>query len=128
MDLAADAPLMPESMETVIETVLSVSNGLLEQKCHHFIVWYDEKDDRLIKRKIGRMEDLYEATEYLMSVRAYHHPVDLRAMYRERYPYGLYAVALSIDLKGNISKNDEIIGTCRVGELEKSLSELLIQV
>lgn len=128
MDLLKDTQSSQESMEAMIETVLSISNGLLEQKCRHFIVWYDEKEDRLIKRKIGRMEDLYETTEYLMSVRHYNHPVDLPAMYKERYPYGLYAVALHVDLKGNISKNDEIIGMYQADDIEKSLSGLLIQV
>lgn len=117
-----------ESMEAVIETVLSIANGLLEQKCRHFIAWYDQKDDRMLKRKIGKIEDIYEITEYLLSAGIYDQPVDMTAMYKERYPYGLYAVALHVDLAGNIKKEDQWIGSYDRDNVEKSLSELLIQV
>lgn len=128
MDLSRQEKVSAELMEAMIETVLSISNGLLEQKCRHFIVWYDPKDDRLMKRKIGCIEDVYEMTEYLMSIRSYDQPVDMTAMYKERYPYGLYAVALHVDLLGRIRKEDEVIGSYSGGDTEQSLSELLIQV
>ena len=128
MDLSEKGKSSWEAMEAVIETVLSISNGLLEQRCRHFIVWYDQKDDRLLKRKIGKIEDIYETTEYLLSARICNQPVDMTAMYKERYPYGLYAVALHVDLAGNIKKEDKLIGSYDRDNVEKSLSELLIQV
>lgn len=128
MDLSQRGKTSGQWMESEIETVLSISNGLLEQKCRHFIVWYDQGQDRLIKRKVGKIEDIYETTEYLMSAAVYEQSVDLLTMYRERYPYGLYAVALIVDLTGNIKKENEIIGSYDRNNLEQSLSELLIQV
>lgn len=128
MDLSAGRKTPPASVEAMLETVLSISYGLMEQKCRHFIVWYDAGNDRLIKRRIGSIEDIYEATEYLMTIKLYKHGVELQAMYKERYPYGLYAVGLMVDLSGQIHRDNEVIGSWRTEDLERSLSELLIQV
>ena len=115
-------------MAALIEAVLSVSNALLEQNCRHFIVWYDLEGRHLCKQRISKIEDIYEVTGYLMSAACYDENMDLKAMYKEAFPYGLYAADITLRLSGDIFTSDEPAGHFDEKDMEASMAKCMIRV
>ena len=110
MDFCADSEEEKDNVESLVEAALSVSNALLEQNCRHFLCWYDPAAKRIHKRRVGRIEDIYELMSYLMSVTCYVTAVDLKQMYKEEFPYGLYAADITLRLSGDILAAGEKAG------------------
>lgn len=128
MDLYAAFEDEMNNTEALIEAALSVSNALLEQNCRHFICWYDLVSKKLCKRRIGKIEDIYELMSYLMSVSCYEAFVDLKEMYREAFPYGLYAVDITLQLSGDILAGGEKVGFFDPELIKRSMAECLIRI
>ncbi len=114
--------------EGMIESILSLSNALLEENCHHFICWYDAEDKHLIKKKIDQIEHIYEATEYLLQIRPYKERVDLMSMYKEQYPYGLFATDIQIDLSGKVYLRGQEAGVLNQNKLKEDIGRLVLTV
>jgi|GEM_PF-169140 len=128
MDFYADSPAEKNNAEALIEAALSVSNALLEQNCRHFIVWYDADARRLSKQRIGKIEDIYALMNYLMSAACYEEPADLKEMYKEAFPYGLYAADITLELSGDILTGGEVIGSFDAAHIKQSMAECLIRI
>ncbi len=47
-----------EARRAYWEAVNTVSQGLLAQECFHYLVWYDEKEQRLQRRAVREFQDL----------------------------------------------------------------------
>ena len=44
----------------------SVSLSLIEQKCVHMVAWYEEKNDRIIRKRVENEENIYELLNRLL--------------------------------------------------------------
>lgn len=128
MDFYASSSMEKNNTEALIEAALSISNALLEQNCRHFIVWYDVNAKALTKQRINKIEDIYALMNYLMSAACYDAPVDLKEMYKEEFPYGLYAAGITLKLSGDILTGEEITGHFDSENIRKSMAECLIRV
>lgn len=42
------------------EVVYTISSGLLEQECFHYIAWYDKKEQKMCRKAIMNEEDIYD--------------------------------------------------------------------
>lgn len=128
MDFYAASKADKQHMEALIEAALSVSNALLEQNCRHFIVWYDLEGRHLCKQRIGKIEDIYEVTGYLMSAICYEEDMGMKGMYKESFPYGLYAADITLRLSGDILVADEPVGHFDGKDMEASMAGCMICV
>ena len=128
IDFYAASKAEKQHMAALIEAVLSVSNALLEQNCRHFIVWYDAEAKKLSKQRISKIDDIYALMSYLMSASCYEGFVDLKEMYKEAFPYGLYAADITLKLSGEILTNEETAGYFNAANIRKSMSECLIRI
>lgn len=128
LDFSAISQEEKQRMGALIEAALSISNALLEQKCCHFIAWYDFTGKKLCKNRIVDIEDIEATTEYLMSSTCYFKAVDLKEMYREQFPYGLYAADIMLGLSGNIDVYGELAGSFDWRDMKKSMEECSIRI
>lgn len=123
LDFYAPFEALKRDMEALIEAGLSISNELLEQKCAHFIVWYDLRGKRLCKQRIMKVEDIYEVMGYLVSAACSKEEVDIKTMYQELFPYGLYAVDISLKLNGDICVAENKVACFDPEDIKHSMSE-----
>ena len=128
MDFCAASQRERSNAEALVEAALSISNALLEQNCRHFIVWYDAEAKKLSKQRISKIDDIYALMSYLMSASCYEGFVDLKEMYKEAFPYGLYAADITLKLSGEILTNEETAGYFNAANIKKSMSECLIRI
>lgn len=128
IDFYAASKAEKQHMAALIEAALSVSNALLEQNCRHFIVWYDLEGRHLCKQRISKIEDIYEVTGYLMSAACYDENMDLKVMYKEAFPYGLYAADIILRLSGDILTADEPVGHFDEKDMETSMGKCMLRV
>ena len=128
MDFRAASAMERSNAEALIESALSISNALLEQNCRHFIVWYDVNAKKLSKQRISKMEDIYALMSCLMSVSCYGIAVDLKEMYKEVFPYGLYAADITLKLSGEILAGEELTGHFDAQRVRKSMADCFIRI
>lgn len=110
------------------EILASVSASLAEQKCIHFISWYDKTEKEMKRVVVHKLEDVYLAMEYLIWSQTYEESLELYRMYQEKYPYGNYATSLLINLKGEFYKNEQLLQVFTEKGYSKELEEFLLQV
>ena len=58
----------------------------------------------------------------------YHEAVNLEEMYKEQFPYGLYAADIMLSLSGNIDVYGETAGSFDWENMTKSMEECNIRI
>ena len=89
-----------------LELIASLSFGLMEEKCPHFVVWYSAEKEGLRRIRVDDEESFYLFLDaYLREAL----PVekDMRAQYREDYKNEWYLHDITINEKLEIYKNGE---------------------
>lgn len=68
LDACTDA-MAQEARRTYWEVVNTVSQGLLTQECFHYLVWYNEREQRLHRRAVRDFQDLTDFWSEILKYR-----------------------------------------------------------
>ena len=63
-----------------------------------------------------------------MSAACYDENKDLKVMYKEAFPYGLYAADITLRLSGDILTADEPVGHFDEKDMETSMGKCMLRV
>lgn len=140
--------------EAFLETFMSISMEMCQQKCLHYICYMDERG-ALIRKPIRREENLYLFLQFLMGAdqeRMKGNPkekgmVKGRAagikngkrtfkpyktfneeIYNDWYGRGSYHTCLRLTEKLELYKQEELIGQIDEQDVEKSLAEIMVML
>lgn len=77
-----------------LEFAVSLSFSLFEARCHHFVIWFDEKNQRLVRYPVRTEEELTLCIYALLHETLYEGKKDLYDFYTEEYPGDTYCTRL----------------------------------
>lgn len=90
---------------SVLEAAASLSASLLQEECVHMVAWYEEKNHRIQKKRIGREENVYELLNRLLHVSAYDE--EIASQYEEAFRGMQFSTVVEFSIDGTVLINKE---------------------
>ena len=109
-----------EHLSNFYEMVFSISLGLLEHACVHYIAWYSEKEKDVVRIRIDKEEKLYFFLMLLFEEERIGKKQDVEALYKEKYKAESYVTRIDVDYHGMLT-----VGGVNLG---RQLSQVEIRV
>lgn len=91
---------------------VSLSFALLEAKCRHFVIWFDQKEDTLIRCPIRTEEDLTACVYALLYEDFYESARDLYELYSKKYPGDTFHTRLILSTDLTLQRESETSCAC----------------
>ena len=130
-----DAVRKSREMDSILTVAASVSCALIDQKCAHFMAWYDEKISDVVRMRIDEEEQLYqfllafymeEGRETLGRKKP---PADgIESLYREKYRMEQVVEKVRIDRNLELWVGDGLIRRMNGRKLARELEDVEIVV
>lgn len=83
-----------KTLSRFLEFTVSLSFSLLESKCSHFVIWFDTKEQQLVRYPIRTEEELTMCMYALLHENLYEDTKDLYDIYTDEYPDDTYCTRL----------------------------------
>lgn len=113
----------PERMLAYLEAVAGLSFSMMDAACPHYVVWYDETEQDIVRHRVDTEESFFMFLGILMGLHWREPKEDMKARYRVKYRMEPYVWALSLDETLVLKKEDETVAKLSVKELTKSLEQ-----
>ena len=94
----------------------SVSLSLIEQKCVHMVAWYEEKNDRIIRKRVENEENIYELLNRLLYLESYHDRKRADMQFDERFDRNDFSSMVEIKSDGRLIVNGNEIEVKKKGD------------
>ena len=91
----------------MLEKTASLSVTLAAEKCIHLAAWYEEKEMRVVSRKVQDEESAYEMIWRLMDAQPYENEERKQICYEETFKGHDFSSVVTIDAKGVLRKDGE---------------------
>ncbi|MDD7390983.1 MAG: DUF58 domain-containing protein [Lachnospiraceae bacterium] len=112
--------------ETYLETFMSISMEMCNEKCIHYICYADTRGVPVRKRVI-KEENLYLILQFLMDTGTQTGRVD-KDMYDDWYGAGSYHTCIRLTEELELYKQDELVGKIDKNNIEQSLAGLMLEL
>lgn len=99
--------LLAKKRDAFLQIVASFSYSLVQQGCRHYIVWYDEKRQDIMRRRVEKEEDVYDLLFYLGRLAVYGQERDLDELCRQKYHESPGITRLEISMNLSVRQNGE---------------------
>lgn len=113
-----------QQIVSYLETAASLSYSLVEAKCPHYVVWYDENEKDIQRIRVDDEESLFYFISILMRIRWAKPEMDVGDWYREKYRREYYVWMLSLEDDLTLKKRDEVIGELAGMDAGEALSRI----
>ena len=103
------APVQINSVKQIssfFQCAASLSFSMLEIKCSHLMIWFDQKAQCFQRLPIRNEEDLTFALYFLLHGKFYQESRDLYALYSQEYPTDTWASRLLLDTRLELWQED----------------------
>jgi hypothetical protein len=114
-----------QKTDSYLQVAASISHSLVREGCRHHIIWFDKKQNDILRYRIEKEEDIYEALLLMGHLESDTVSRDLSGLYRQKYhdTPGITRLELSMNLT---LRQNGVVVTKYTGswkELEKQLGE-----
>ncbi len=113
----------PERMLAYLEAVASLSFSMMDANCPHYVVWYDDTEQDIVRHRVDTEENFFCFLGILMGIRWREPKENMKERYRVKYRMEPYVWALSLDEQLVLKREDEPVAKLSVKELTKSLEQ-----
>lgn len=99
-------------MAQFYETVLSLSFALMEQRCIHYIAWYSQREQDVVRVRVDKEEKVYLALLLLYgSLRdtGERQEQDIRQLYQDKYKGETWITEILLSMYGSVQLNGETV-------------------
>ena len=93
------------SYSRFLECAASLSFALTEQRCSHYVIWYDSKDEKLVRCPVRTEEDWTVCLYFLLHAPFYREEKDLQDLYQKMYPSDTWCTSLLLSTGMTLMKN-----------------------
>ena len=113
-----------ERMIPYLEAAASLVFSLTDAGCPHYVVWFDETEQDIVRFRVDAEEDLFYFLGVLMDISWKQPKEDIGLRYREKYKREPYVRALSLDEKLVLKKDEEVLAQFSEKEIARSLAQV----
>ena len=107
-----------------METVASLSFSIMDAGCPHYVVWYDDAEQDVLRIRVDDEESLFYMIGVLMKIHWVRCKEDIKQRYREKYRQEPYVWALTLDDKLQLYKEKELLVKYSARKPETSLGQI----
>lgn len=98
-----------KNLEAYFEVILSISFSLVENKCNHYIVWFDSKRQDVCRREIRSQEDVYLFFQELEDLGSTPEGMALEEWYQQKYRGNHGTTRLVLNEQFRCLRNGELV-------------------
>ena len=113
-----------ERMLPYLEAAASIVFSLTDAGCPHYVVWYDETVQDIVRLRVDDEEGLFFFLGRLMEIVWKQPKEDIRLRYKEKYKREPYVSDLSLDERLVLKKDGEETARFSEKEIAKSLAQV----
>lgn len=113
-----------EKLIPYLEAAAGLSFSLTEAGCPHYVAWYDEAEQDVVRMRVDEEESLFVFLGLLMDIRWKAPKEELLLRYKDKYRMEPFVWALSLDEKLVLKKNDEVLAELSPKNVAKSLEQI----
>lgn len=92
-----------------IEMASSISLSLVEEECVHMVAWYEQKNDRIITKRVSDEENIYELLNRLLYLEAYTDGEKADMQFQETFHKRDFSSVVEVQLDGKVTVNGKEI-------------------
>lgn len=90
---------------TSIEIAASLSLSLVEEQCVHMVAWYEEKNQRIVKKRICDEENIYELLNRLLYLETYSDREKADFHFHDTFHKRDFSSVVEVSLDGTVTVN-----------------------
>lgn len=117
-------PRKKKQLLSYLEAVASLSFSIMDAGCPHYVVWYDQAEQDVLRIRVDDEESLFFMIGILMKIRWGRCGEDIQQRYRDKYRQEPYVWALTLDEKLQLYKAKELLTKYSAKKLSASLAEM----
>ncbi len=106
------------------EVVSSISFSMMDAGCPHYVAWYDEATNDIIRVRVDDEESMFYFIGMLMNVKWTKVNEDVVELYKNKYKAELYVWMLSLNERFELKKGDELLAQISEKNLDEDLSQI----
>ena len=107
-----------------LEAAVSLSFSIMDAGCPHYVVWYDNAEQDILRIRVDDEESLFYMIGILMKLRWGRCKEDVKQRYKEKYRQEPYVWALTLDEKLQLYKEKELLTRYSAKKLRTSLGQM----
>lgn len=93
----------------LLELAASITMSLMEEKCVHYVAWYEPENKQIKGKRISREEHKYELMSRLLYVNTYKNENEVKVLYEEAFRGIEFSTIMKLDIKNGLTVNGENI-------------------
>lgn len=101
---------------TAIEMASSISLSLVEEECVHMVAWYEQKNDRIIKKRVSDEENIYELLNRLLYIETYSDREKADIQFQETFHKRDFSSVVEVHLDGKVTVNGHKVEIKKKGD------------
>lgn len=113
---------------SLLEAAASLSLSLLEEKCVHMAAWYEKENHRVVKKRIGREEHIYEFLNRILYAELYDSREEAGQLREEAFRGIVFSTVVEFGLTGTVTVNGEIQARIPPSPGEEDWNQMLLTV
>ena len=106
------------------EVVSSLSFSMMDAGCPHYVAWYDDATNDIVRVRVDDEESMFYFIGMLMNIKWAKVDEDVVERYKDKYKAELYVWMLSLNERFELKKGEELLAQISEKELEESLSQV----
>lgn len=111
-----------------LDCAASLSFSLLESRCRHFVVWYHQAEQRLMRFPVSSEEELQLCIYFLLHAPVYEKDYDLSSLYRQQYPSDTWQTVLLFNTRLQLYRNRELVSSKSREGFPENLSGISLMI
>lgn len=111
-----------------LEAAASLSFSLVEAACPHYVVWYSEAEQDIVRMRVDDEKSLFCFIGSLMQESRWDNRLSPEERYKDKYKTEQYLHGITLDEKLVLKKEGQVLAALSAKELGKSLSELELEL
>ncbi len=122
----SDKKPSPEKYSTFLQYAASLSYSFLYYGCNHFVLWYNEKENTLLRIPVRNEEDYLYFLHQLLYETITNSKENLYDLYSYTYPCDTYFTTFLLNTDLQIYQNQQLILDCSINTTETLKNNTLI--
>lgn len=106
-DSKSDRKTINKRIINVLELAASLSLSLIEEKCVHMVSWYECENKTVYKKKVSKLEHIYELLHRLMYVRPYERTDEVQVRYEESFKGESFSTIVNLKTNGIVTVGED---------------------
>ena len=99
--------MLVKALAYAIEKTISISKGLIEAECRHYIAWCDEHLT-IHRQSIEHIQDIYDVMHPMMTLKVHESIANPRSFYGQKFGFESFYTMLCVNLGSQLLKDGEV--------------------